>query len=466
MGMSDDDRVLGDYVLLEVIGRGDRSTVHRARRRDRAGRIVAVKHLHVDVAPQAIGRLRRESQTLAALGHPAIVPLLDLVEGPDGTIALVLPYASGGSLRDVLEQRGQLPWPRVADLGAQLASGLSAAHDAGVIHGDITPANVLLGAQDAPRLADFGTAVLRQDAHVVGAEVMAAHPRFVAPEATAGAGPSPRGDIYSLGAVLERALAEQPEVPDALLAALARATASEPAHRFTSAGALQGTLAPFAAREDSTPPHALAPTATAGSAGDRVRAVPAAGSSRGLSPTAPSRAAWARAAVAGVAVVALVVGAGLWVGGRGGDAPPAASAASTEQPEVQPRQPEPRCSGVVDPDEEGRVLDADVDGRGCTLPILVTEELVDGELTVVVMVPADAGARAGRYALGQAGDLVVVGDWDCDGTDTPAVVRPIDGEVFVFDGYGELVPTRGPALPPGVEPEVVTDEDGCDHVTG
>lgn len=450
MGMDDDARVLGEYVLLEAVGRGQQSTVHRARHRDRPGRIVAVKHLRIPVTEQAVGRLRRESRVVAALDHPAIAAPLDIVDGPDGTVAIVMPYATGGSLQDVLERGGWLPWWRVAHVGATVASALSAAHGAGVVHGGITPANVLLGARDTPLLADFGTAAMRHDGR---------------PDDE---GPTPDSDVHRLGEVLHRALTDRPGTPPgALVAVVERAVARQPVYRFDSAESLRAALEPFASMDEPTQPHAvatLAPGVMAGGDHDTGELDVVIPPDATASP-AGRRPAWTGLALAGTAVVALMVVAGLWLADRGAD--PSATTAATPAPvEAQPRQPSPRCAGVEDPGEEGQLLEADVDDRGCTLPLLVTEEIVDDVPTAVVLVPADAGTLAGRYALGPAEDRVVVGDWDCDGTDTPAVVRTADGEVYLFDGYGDLVPTRGPTLPTGADPQVVTDEDGCDHVTG
>lgn len=449
MGMSDDADVLGEYVLLEVIGRGSCSTVHRARHRDRPGRIVAVKHLQVPVTEQALDRLRRDARMIADLDHPAIAPLLDIVDGPDGTVALVTPYAAGGSLQDVLEGGGRLPWWRVAHAGERLASALSALHDAGVVHGGVTPANVLLGAQDTPLLTDVGTAALRRGADQDGDD------------------PTPDSDVHRLGAVLHRALTDRAATPPgALVAVVERAVARQPVYRFPSAEALREALEPFASLDEPTRPHAVVAPRDEDPV-DRTATVQwGAGAPGTPAPTGRRRPPWGRPVLAAAAVVALLAAGGLWLSGRGGDSPSAATAASPGPVEAQPRQAPPRCAGVEDPVEQGQVLEADVDGRGCALPLVVTEEIVDGVPTVVVMVPPDASTLAGRYAIGEAGGQVVVGDWDCDGTDTPGLVRPADGEVFLFDGYGELAPTRGPALPADAEPQVVTDEDGCDHVVG
>lgn len=452
--MSDEAGALGEYVLLEVVGRGSCSTVHRARHRARPGRIVAVKHLQVRPSEQALERLRHDGHVLAALDEPAIAPLLDVVVDTDGTVALVTPYAAGGSLQDVLERGGSLPWWRVADVGVRVASALAAAHGAGVVHGGITPANVLLGAQDMPLLTDFGTAALRHDERPDGEE------------------PTPDSDVHRLGAVLHRALTDRVGAPPAaLVAVVEQAVARQPVYRFDSAASLRTALEPFASLDEPTQPHAVpAPATGEASTGELdtadLGATPWPEPAGPDSPTGPGRPAWVLPLLAGAALAALLAVAGLWLADRGADGPSAAIAASPAPAEATPRQAPPRCAGVEDPRAQGQVLEADVDGRGCTLPLLVTEEIVDDAPTTVVMVPTDAGVLAGRYALGEAGGRVVVGDWDCDGTDTPAVVRTSDGQVFLFDGYGDLVPTPGPALPAGTDPQVMSDEAGCDHVTG
>jgi serine/threonine protein kinase len=201
---------IGEYVLLEQVGTGRQSTVHRARSRDRAGRIVAVKRLHVDADDDVVRRLQREAEVLASLSHPAIMPLLDVVPDPQGGVALVFPYAPGGTLERQLASRGSLPWHEVADLGARLASALAAAHGAGVLHRDVKPANVLLGVEDEPRLADFGTVVLHDRGHLLDDGVVIGTAEYLDPAvAVSGADPGPRSDLYSLAVMLFRALSGQ-----------------------------------------------------------------------------------------------------------------------------------------------------------------------------------------------------------------------------------------------------------------
>ena len=148
-----------------------------------------------------------------------------------------------------------------------------------------------------------------------------------------------------------------------------------------------------------------------------------------------------------------------WLLLRTDDAPEPAASPSAAAP--TPHAAPPRCDDAVAPPGDGDVVEADVDGRGCALALLVGEEDVDGQPALVLTVPSEAGELAGRYAVGVPGDRLLAGDWDCDGSETPAVVRD-DGTTYLFDGYGALDPVPGPTLPHGAEPAVVTDAGGCD----
>ena len=117
---------------------------------------MAVKRARRD-GVAALGRLRAEAEVLAELELPNVVRVLEIV--PDGAdVAIVMELAPGGSLEDLLRRRGRLPAGQVVALVAPIALALGEAHRRGVVHGDIKPANVLLGASGEPLLTDFGTA--------------------------------------------------------------------------------------------------------------------------------------------------------------------------------------------------------------------------------------------------------------------------------------------------------------------
>ncbi len=195
---------LGDWDLLEVVGEGAHAVVHRAVRRDRPGRVVAIKRLR-DVDPTAVAAIRREAAVLADLAHPAIAVLHEVVVDGD-EVALVLALATGGSLAQRLAGRGRLPADEVVDLGRRLGNALAAAHAVGVLHRDVTPTNVLYGREDEPRLADFGLS----SAVDVPPDEVAGTATHLDPEVANGAPPGPASDTWGLGVLLWESLAGQP----------------------------------------------------------------------------------------------------------------------------------------------------------------------------------------------------------------------------------------------------------------
>src|SRR5881628_328861 len=132
------------YLLGPLLARGGTGVVHLAT--DQLGREVAVKRLALTGSAADIEtarrRIRREAEILAALDHPAIVPLLAVEDdGPD--IVLVMPYFAGGSLADQVRRFGPMARSALDRLAPQLIDALAAAHASGVVHRDISPGNVL-----------------------------------------------------------------------------------------------------------------------------------------------------------------------------------------------------------------------------------------------------------------------------------------------------------------------------------
>src|SRR5687767_459432 len=135
---------VGSYHVLEMIGRGGMAEVYRARD-ERLGRQVALKILAPHLVYDDRFRLRfeRESRTVASIDHPHIIPIFEAGEA-DGMLFIAMRYVAGQDLRMVLTQQGILPLDRISLLFSQVASALDAAHEHGLVHRDVKPANILI----------------------------------------------------------------------------------------------------------------------------------------------------------------------------------------------------------------------------------------------------------------------------------------------------------------------------------
>lgn len=197
-------RRLGRYELLEQVGRGGFSTVYRANDAD-LRRVVAVKLLRRDQFETSVARdrLLREAHAAARLRHPAIVPIHEVCEA-EGESFLVFEFVPGPTLTGILRDRPVEP-RQAAEWAARLAEALDYAHENGVIHRDVKPANVMMDERGHPMLTDFGLALqtdaaitLTQHGDIVGT------PAYMSPEQAQGESHSvdARTDVYSLGVLL------------------------------------------------------------------------------------------------------------------------------------------------------------------------------------------------------------------------------------------------------------------------
>ena len=198
---------LSRYEILREIGRGATSTVYLAR--DRVLDIdLALKVFHPPARlGQACQRFFAEARLVAGLRHPGVVTIYDLDEAAH---TLVMEHLPGGTLRDRLAHArpAALPCDEVMDLMRSLLSTLVYVHATGVVHGDITPRNILYRKTGEPVLADFGSARLLDAAG--SSEWAAGTPIYLAPEQLRGADSSPLTDLFALGAIFWEALVGRP----------------------------------------------------------------------------------------------------------------------------------------------------------------------------------------------------------------------------------------------------------------
>jgi serine/threonine protein kinase len=203
--------VLGTCTLQKLIGQGGMGAVFLAQQ-SRPRRQVAVKVLlpMTPLSPNQLvaflERFRRETDAAASLEHPNITPVHEYGE-QDGLAYLVMPYVSGGTLRDELEREGPLSLGKVANYLEQMAAALDFAHDHGVIHRDIKPANILKTQEGRLLLTDFGLVkIVTSDAslqvRLTGAGAPVGTPDYMAPEQVIGEEVDARADLYSLGVIL------------------------------------------------------------------------------------------------------------------------------------------------------------------------------------------------------------------------------------------------------------------------
>jgi serine/threonine protein kinase len=207
--MTADSLILGRYRLDREIAVGGTARVWRARDA-KQGRAVAVKLLHPHLLPDETSRRRLEGEARAAeaLSHPGIAAVYD-VSGPDDDPALVMELVDGEPLSKKLERDGPMAPKAAAALAADVAEALYHAHQQGIVHRDVKPANILVERRTGrARLIDFGIAhsleLASHDLTRTGTSL--GTPRYMAPEQLAGGPIGPRTDLWGLGAVLYQAL--------------------------------------------------------------------------------------------------------------------------------------------------------------------------------------------------------------------------------------------------------------------
>src|SRR5438477_4070556 len=196
---------IGNYEILEEIGRGGMGVIYRARQRH-SRRIVALKRMvsyHAD-SGETLERFRREAEAAASLDHPNILPIYEVGQSEDGLPFFSMKYAPGGSLQKAEPALRNEPRECVR-LTAKVARGVQYAHEHGVLHRDLKPGNILLDGRGEPFVTDFGLAKwLDTTTDLTRSLAIFGTPGYIAPEQAKGpaAKLTPAADVYSLGAIL------------------------------------------------------------------------------------------------------------------------------------------------------------------------------------------------------------------------------------------------------------------------
>ncbi len=269
----------GRYELGSLLGHGGMGTVRDATDR-RLGRRVAVKILRADLAEQPSARRRFETEAHAAarLAHPNVVTVFDSGEA-EGVPFIVMERLPGRTLVDEIAA-GPLSVDRVREVAREILAALEAAHEAGIIHRDIKPGNVLLTEDGHVKVSDFGIAKTVDDNDQTQTAELVATPEYLAPERLAGDPASKRSDLYAVGVLLYVALSGRrpfqgdtplavmhaiehghpeplssvrPALPADVIAVVERAMSRDPSRRFDSAANMAAALEPSAELDATVP---------------------------------------------------------------------------------------------------------------------------------------------------------------------------------------------------------------------
>jgi serine/threonine-protein kinase len=289
---------LGDrFTVLEPLGAGAMGSIFRGADAS-TGRPVAIKILKRALLDDAVlrERFRREAIALAALHHPGIVSVVDFGEA-GGDLWMALELLDGETLEAILAREGALAWGRAHPLFDQVLDALAACHDAGIVHRDVKPSNVMVS-DDGVRLIDFGLARIARGPIEKLTETGAVQgtPRYMAPEQCRGEEVGPPADVYSTAIVIYEALAGKepfhgadaatfmaqhlfvdpadlsevaPHVPRGVSAAVHAALAKHPHDRPTARELREALAAARAGRDPSSVAEAAARTRRDGSLLDR-----------------------------------------------------------------------------------------------------------------------------------------------------------------------------------------------------
>lgn len=264
--------VLADrYEIGRELGAGAAAVTVAAHDR-RLDRRVAIKILKPESERdrEFSRRFTREARAAAAINHPNVVSVYDV--GQEGDLLyLVMQIIEGTDLKRLIERNGALPWRRAVEIARDVLAGLAPIHEAGIVHRDIKPQNVLIGKDGSVKVTDFGVAHMELDAALTTAGTTVGTASYMAPEQAQGQTPTPAADVYAVGVMLYEMVtgelpfdeptsiatmlahiqqqAEPPvapagmePIPDGLVLVIQQAMSKSPTSRFRTATAMRGAL--------------------------------------------------------------------------------------------------------------------------------------------------------------------------------------------------------------------------------
>ncbi len=262
-------KTISQYEILEQLGSGGMGVVYKAKD-TKLGRIVALKFLPPQFSSDegAKKRFMQEAQAASALDDPHICTIHDIAEADDGQLFIVMAFYDGSTLKYLVDSE-DLNVERATSIARQVALGLGTAHDNGIVHRDVKPANIMVTERGIVKILDFGVAKLGESSDLTREGSTIGTAAYMSPEQARGEGVDYRSDIWSIGAMLyellsgkrpfgggyEAAVAysilnEEPaaltNVPEELATIVASALSKDPASRPASAVDLANLLAPFA----------------------------------------------------------------------------------------------------------------------------------------------------------------------------------------------------------------------------
>jgi Protein kinase domain len=320
---------LAGYRIVEPLGRGGTSVVYRAEH-VRLGRPAALKLLAPVLGEAGFrDRFLRESQLAASIDHPSILPVYDAGE-EDGFLYIAMACVEGSDLKTLLAEEGRLPVRRALRILGQIGSALDAAHARGLVHRDVKPANILVGADDRAYLSDFGVVKELASNGTTRTGTFVGTIEYCAPEQIEGRAVDGRADVYALACVLYECLTgtppfhrpsevavlnahlhapppkltrAAPELPSALEPVIAKALSKSPLDRYGSCAELlaaaRGAVAErrIHRRRLAVSLTLLALAAALGAAGALgIRALVDRGGAKAASPAPPTAARTSQAA--------------------------------------------------------------------------------------------------------------------------------------------------------------------------